>query len=85
MAREAGLGQHLPAENGLPPTWIGIDLATLERFAHLVIEDFLQRSGQYVTNDASRKAAIQEAVEIDRRKTAEIAKLSREWWRKGSA
>ena len=32
------------------------------RFAHLVIADFLQHTGQYVTNDASREAAITEAV-----------------------
>lgn len=36
MACEAGLGQHLPAENGLPPTWVGPDLAVLERFAEMV-------------------------------------------------
>ena len=31
------------------------------RFAHLVIADFLQRTGQYVTNDASREAALEQA------------------------
>ncbi len=30
----------------------------LERFATLVIADFLERTGQYVTNDASGEAAL---------------------------
>ena len=37
-------------------------LERIERFAHLVIADFLKRTGQYVTNDASREAATKEAV-----------------------
>lgn len=37
-------------------------VGSLEIFAHLAIADFLARSGQYVTDDASREAAITEAV-----------------------
>ena len=36
------------------------------RFAHLVIADFLQRTGQYVTNDASREAALEQAKAEER-------------------
>lgn len=32
------------------------------QFAHAVIADFLDRAGQYVTNDASREAAIADAL-----------------------
>lgn len=32
-----------------------------ERFAHKIIADFLARTGQYVTNDASREAALEQA------------------------
>lgn len=57
MAREAGVVPTSPLL-GIRPA----DLEAIERFAHLVIADFLQRTGQYVTNDASREAAITEAV-----------------------
>ncbi len=46
MARSCGINFH---QAGWPE---------LERFAALVIEDFLKRSGQYLTNDASREAAL---------------------------
>ena len=64
MAREAGddVDHTLPS-----------DLDFLERFAHKVIEHFLATTGQYVTNDASREAAIQAAVEAEREACAEIA------------
>ena len=64
MAREAGDD----VEHTLPS-----DLDFLERFAHKVIEHFLATTGQYVTNDASREAAIQAAVEAEREACAEIA------------
>ena len=64
MAREAGDD----VEHTLPS-----DLDFLERFAHKVIERFLGTMGQYVTNDASREAAIQAAVEAEREACAEIA------------
>ena len=35
----------------------------LTRFSTLVIADFLHRTGQYVTNDASRETAITEALQ----------------------
>ena len=41
-------------------------ISVLYRFAHKVIEHFLATTGQYVTNDASREAAIQAAVEAER-------------------
>lgn len=37
LAAEAGLGQYLLAEPGLPGTWWGTDLDALERFAKAVL------------------------------------------------
>ena len=48
-------------------------VSVLYRFAHKVIEHFLATTRQYVTNDASREAAIKEAVEAEREACAEIA------------
>ena len=48
-------------------------ISVLYRFANKVIEHFLATTGQYVTNDASREAAIKEAVEAEREACAEIA------------
>lgn len=44
------------------------------RFAHLVIADFLQRTGQYVTNDASREAALEQAKAEERKACIAITK-----------
>lgn len=64
MAREAGFDRSNPHcdlmvihSNG---SWIGIE-KELTRFAGLAIADFLARTGQYVTNDASREAALEQA------------------------
>ena len=48
-------------------------ISVLYRFANKVIEHFLDTTGQYVTNDASREAAIRAAVEAEREACAEIA------------
>ena len=61
MARAARLAE--PSHPFNP--WSASDEA-LARFAHKVIEHFLTTTGQYVTNDASREAAIQAAVEAER-------------------
>lgn len=56
LAKEAGIID--------PSPYVGArenQLLALERFALLVVADFLQRTGQYVTNDASREAAINAA------------------------
>ena len=57
-------------------------ISVLYRFAHKVIEHFLATTGQYVTNDASREAAIQAAVEAEREACAKkmdaIAQTCRE-------
>lgn len=48
-----------------PSPYVGAwenQIFALERFYHLAIADFLQRTGQYVTNDASREAALAEAA-----------------------
>lgn len=61
MAREAGAGVALCMSS---PPRISDALfrgKALETFTRLVIAEFLQRTGQYVTNDASREAAIAEA------------------------
>jgi hypothetical protein len=44
----------------------------LTHFYHAAIEHFLQRSGQYLTNDASREAAIQQAVQAERKACADV-------------
>ena len=48
-------------------------ISVLYRFANKVIEHFLATTEQYVTNDASREAAIRAAVEAEREACAEIA------------
>lgn len=56
LAKEAGIID--------PSPYVGArenQLLALERFALLVVADFLQRTGQYVTNDASREAALNQA------------------------
>ena len=49
----------------------------LMQFAGLVarqtVSDFLARSGNYLTNDASREAVIREAVEVEREACAIVA------------
>lgn len=66
MAREAGAGVAVTMSS--PPRIAAAEFRgeSLERFAAMVIADFLERSGQYVTNDASREAAIAEAVAAER-------------------
>lgn len=60
MTRESGLNNwELPVK-------------ALERFAELAIADFLEKSGQYVTNDASREAAIAGAVAMEREECAKL-------------
>ena len=67
MARAARLAE--PSHPFNP--WSASDEA-LARFAHKVIEHFLTTTGQYVTNDASREAAIQAAVEAEREACAKV-------------
>ena len=71
MARAARLAAPPRPFNPFNP-WGASDEA-LTRFAHKVIEHFLATTDQYVTNDASREAAIQAAVEAEREACAEIA------------
>lgn len=61
LAKEAGCINPSP----YTAPWEHEQLA-LERFAHLVIADFLRRTGQYVTNDASREAALEQAKAEER-------------------
>lgn len=51
------------------------------RFANLVIADFLAQTGQYVTNDASREAAIKKAVDAEREACAKACDERAEAWR----
>lgn len=61
-----------PAEPSHPfNPWCASDEA-LALFANKVIEHFLATTGQYVTNDASREAAIQAAVEAEREACAQV-------------
>lgn len=57
-------------------------ISVLYRFANKVIEHFLTATGQYVTDDANREAAIQAAVEAERealsKKMDAIAQTCRE-------
>lgn len=61
MAKEAGGGLALTMSSNPRISNAMFSGASLERFADLVIADFLQRNGQYVTNDASREAALNQA------------------------
>lgn len=63
---EAGAGPL----DARPLTYDGI-VDVFGRFADLVIADFLQRTGQYVTNDASRESAIADAVSAEREACAQ--------------
>ncbi len=71
MAREAGMPLRELADEycdavGLPRGTVGgidgVTIGDVQRFAESVIADFLQRTGQYLTNDASREAVIADAV-----------------------
>ena len=57
-------------------------VSVLYRFANKAIEHFLTTTGQYVTDDANREAAIQAAVEAERealsKKMDAIAQTCRE-------
>ncbi len=55
MLRKAELAGQV-----LEPEMLAL-LPAFERFANLAIADFLERTGQYVTNDASREAALAQA------------------------
>ena len=76
MARESGFAKgtepHSVVVRHSNGSWVGV-YAELNVFAYKVIEHFLATTGQYVTNDASREAAIQAAVEVEREACAEIA------------
>lgn len=49
-----------------------LEIGEMSRFAELVIADFLQRTGQYLTNDASREAVIADAVAEEREACAAV-------------
>ena len=76
MAHESGFAKgtepHSVVVRHSNGSWVGV-YAELNVFAYKVIEHFLDTTGQYVTNDASREAAIQAAVEAEREACAEIA------------
>jgi len=59
-------GQAAEASIGLSHTEF------LEKFAGLIRAEFLEKSGQYVTNDASREAVINEAVAAEREACAKV-------------
>ena len=75
MARESGFAKgtepHSVVVRHSNGSWVGV-YAELNVFAHKVIEHFLATTGQYVTNDASREAAIQAAVEAEREACAKV-------------
>lgn len=85
MAHESGFAKgtepHSVVVRHSNGSWVGV-YAKLNVFAHKVIEHFLDTTGQYVTNDASREAAIQAAVEAERealsKKMDAIAQTCRE-------
>lgn len=76
MAHESGFAKgtepHSVVVRHSNGSWVGV-YAELNVFAHKAIEHFLATTEQYVTNDASREAAIQAAVEAEREACAEIA------------
>ena len=77
MARESGFAKgtepHSVVVRHSNGSWVGV-YAELNVFAYKVIEHFLATTGQYVTNDASREAAIQAAVEAEREACARACK-----------
>ena len=85
MARESGFAKgtepHSVVVRHSNGSWVGV-YAELNVFAYKAIEHFLTTTGQYVTNDASREAAIQAAVEAEREACAKkmdaIAQTCRE-------
>ena len=52
-------------------------VSVLYRFANKAIEHFLTTTGQYVTDDANREAAIQAAVEAEREMCANLCEQQR--------
>ena len=79
MAHESGFAKgtepHSVVVRHSNGSWVGV-YAELNVFAHKVIEHFLDTTGQYVTNDASREAAIQAAVEAEREASAKAIENS---------
>lgn len=61
LAKEAGSGLALTMSSNPRISNAMFSGKSLEHFADLVIADFLRRTGQYVTNDASREAALAQA------------------------
>ena len=78
MAHESGFAKgtepHSVVVRHSNGSWVGV-YAELNVFAYKVIEHFLDTTGQYVTNDASREAAIQAAVEAERSETAQLLRV----------
>lgn len=66
LAREAGLRTIGVFYVDDAAQFVGEFDPSWERFAGLVIADFLQRTGQYVTNDATRATVVAEAVVAER-------------------
>ena len=79
LAKEAGAGLAITMSSNPRIADAMFSGKSLERFVDLVISDFLQRTGQYVTNDASREAAIAEAVKATREELAKV--LEGGWFR----
>ena len=75
MMKEAGIID--------PSPYVGAwenQLLAQERFAHLVIADFLVRTGQYITNDASREAALNQARTDEREACAKACLEEAKAW-----
>lgn len=71
IAREVGIKLSPAQFSGVLES--ELDEFQLERFANHVVAHFLQRSGQHLTNDATRRAVIAEAVEAEREACAKAA------------
>ena len=72
LAREAGAGVALTMSSQPQVSDALFRGKSLESFVHLVIADFLARTGQYVTNDASREAALDLARGEEREACAKV-------------
>lgn len=70
MAHET-LDRMPPDDHCNKPYWTATD-EELERLVELVIENFLNRTGQYVTNDISREAVIFVAIADEREACAKV-------------
>lgn len=83
LAKAAGLGVHLPAGEGLPPTWVGVELAALERFydgaaRSIITMREMELNGKKIDTLAAAVTAAKEATEAENWACAQLMLAMRE-------